>query len=52
MNCEECKDFIDGVCFRAEQEKIHDITDISCLLKLQITLLRNILGALYEDDDY
>jgi hypothetical protein len=53
MNCEKCNDFIDGICLRAEQDKIHDLEDMSCLLKLQIVLLREILfeiGARNEKD--
>jgi len=51
INCEHCESYIDNICFRAEEGKIHDITDEGCLLKIQIMLLREILSSLENSNE-
>lgn len=59
-NCYECKNnqinFNERedrtmICRLASEGKIGGITDITCLLKLQICLLRDILTVLVESDE-
>ena len=52
MKCNSCEWDKDGECIRASSGHLGDIEDTSCLLKCQISLLRDIwLELSFENDD-
>jgi hypothetical protein len=48
MKCTECIDFVDNLCQKAQLGKISQVDNVSCLLRMQISLLRSIWEELTE----
>lgn len=51
MKCKTCEWSKDGECVRASQGHLGEIEDVACLLRCQISLLRDIWAELAIQDE-
>ena len=51
MKCQNCPDFVNNLCQKAQLGKISQVEDANCLLKMQISLLRSIWEVLVEKEE-
>ena len=51
MRCNECEHFKENMCVLANEGRISELEDVTCLLRLQIMLLRDIWDELSDDID-
>ncbi|MFA5388847.1 MAG: hypothetical protein WC312_03735 [Candidatus Omnitrophota bacterium] len=48
MKCVDCSDFVDNLCQKAQLGKISEVEETTCLLKMQISVLRSIWEELVD----
>lgn len=54
MKCKGCDWFVDGVCQKAQEEKLSEMDDVACLLRLQTRILLDVWAELRQlnSEDY
>ena len=48
MRCVNCPDFVDNLCQKAQCGKISEVEEATCLMKMQISVLRSIWEELVD----
>ena len=48
MKCTNCPDFVDNLCQKAQLGKISEVEEMTCLLKMQISVLRSVWEELVD----
>ena len=51
MKCTECPSYTNNICQFAQSGKLSEMDNLSCLLRIQIMLLRDIWCELAIDND-
>lgn len=51
MKCKGCDWYVDKVCQKAQQEKLSELDDVSCLLRLQCRILLDVWSELRQLND-